>query len=726
MKKRRSLRAFSLLMVATLFMSACGSSGSQYVLPTLAPRNTPTPEVQEDLGPTATPAPDANNLKIIALDGEDFNQTANFSVRGTCSISVKKVAGDEDFAFCVADRDAATDCVYLDFTDTEGNLKNVSGKMVHVAAWVYQETGLPADFACRLTGKRPDGITETPESITISRVPSGQWTLIEGDIPIYSNLINPNVSIEMTSSKDNFYFDDIRLTYDPYSAIPANTEYGASNFDGVFCDFENSSMDPFVGRDDGTTKVKAEITGDSFEGSNALYVSDRASNWYGIQVDLTQYNLAGSKIWVSFAAKHEAKHKARVICSMQWTAQGSSTEKYNNIVSTDTVLPDTWTEASGTYTIPSNASTVIIYFEAEDVNSFYLDDIVISGKDPSAASQGGQDVPQGGQDTTQTGPIDTTGFVTIHSLSAKSENETQIFTPRGSTLEINKKGYSGSCFEVTGRTQAWNGIGIDFTNLDNKSFDVIGKEVYVSFWIYHESGSPMEFSATLQANKPDGTQVWPERVSVEGIPSGKWTFVEGIIPVYANVKVPQINFELPGSDTEDFLVDEITIAYNPKSSVDPNPDYEEAAKVKFSPINLTFEDNNAFFQSRGTGTPKLVYGGHASDMCLMVTGRTANWHGVQADLSQYDLAGKTIDISYWAYHEYSTPLEIKMTAEQNDGETTNYTTAVPGDTNMGDGKWVKFSNTFDVPANTKKLILYFESPIETAEFYIDDVSIKLQ
>lgn len=721
MKKRKSFYAFSLLMVLTLFMAACGGSGNQYVLPTYAPRNTPTPAVENSDGPTPTLAPDANNLKIIALDGEDFNQVSNFKIRGICSPSVKKIAHTGEFSFYVSGREDVNSGVYLDFADTEGNVKNVSGKVIHIAAWVYQETGSAASFVCSLQGKRPDGITDTPESITISGVPSGKWALIEGDIPVYANLINPNIGIAMSSSKDPFYFDDIRLTYDPNSSVAANAAYGSSSFEGVFADFEDQS-NPFFSRGTAVGKV---VSG-GYKDGYALSVTDRTADWNGVQIDLSEYGLAGSKIWVQFAAKHDAKQKARVICSMQWTAVGSAAEKYNNITTTETVLPGEWVEGKGTYTIPANAETVIIYFEAEGLSDFTLDDIIIAGKDPATINQGGQSNNGGSQGGNTGVAIDASKYTVIHSLKADKNVETQIFQMRGSaTLDVNKKGYSGSCFEIKGRTQAWNGIGIDFKNLDNESFDVIGKEVYISFWVYQNTGAPSDFSATLQVNKPDGTATWPERVSVEGIPSGKWTFVEGTVPVYANVKVPQINFELPGSDTADFMIDEITIGYDPNSSVAPNPDYEEQVKVPFETINLDFEDNEAYFQTRGNGQPSLVYGGHESDMCMAVKGRLQNWHGVQADLSQYDLAGKTIDVTYWVYHEYTTPLQVNMTAEQNDGETTTYTPIVTG-SEIQDGKWIKFNNTYTIPAGVKKIIVYFESPNETAEFYIDDVTIKLQ
>ena len=722
MRRKGRLSTFSLLTLVALLMTGCGGNDGGYVLPTLAPQNTPTPALEENNGPTPTVAPDAGNIKIIELDGENFNQTSYFKQRGLVNIAVKPVAHNGEFSFYVSNREDSSSCVYLDFSDTSGNITNVCGKLIHVAAWVYQETGASSTFVFRLQGKKPDGSADSPESVTISGVQSGQWALIEGDIPVYSNLSSPTISLEMSSSKDPYYFDDIRVTYNPGSAIPANTAYNISNFATLSYDFEDGEVH-FAPRGTGNPSV----VGSGFNGSsNCLFVSGRSASWNGVQLDLSEYNVAGTDIWVSYAAKHAAKQKTKVICTLQWRAVGTTADKYSNITATEVVLPNEWAEGKGMIRIPANAESAIIYFETEGTDDFYLDNVIVSDKDPSKIQTGGN---QGGNQSggqVDAGSIDVSKFVTIHSLSGENDKETQIFSSRGSaTLEIQKRGYSGSCFKISGRTAAWNGIGIDFKNLNNESFDVIGKQVYISYWVYQDSGEPVEFSSTLQVNKPDGSATWPERVTVETLQSGKWTHVEGLIPVYANVKVPQINFEIPGSDTADFLLDEIVIAYDPNSSVEPNPEFVIAEKVPFSTINLTFEDNEALFVSRGDGKPSIVYGGHESDMCLAVTGRKANWHGVQADLSQYDLAGRTIDVTYWVYHEYTTPLQVNMTAEQNDGETTTYIPVVAGDA-QEDGKWVKYNNTYTVPNDVKKFILYFESPEAEASFFIDDITIKLQ
>ncbi len=723
MKKRKHLLAFSLVTAMLLSLAACSSSGSsgKSGLPTLAPTYTPTPIPDSKDAPTPTPALDEGFTKIIELDGEDYNQTSHFAVRGIGSLSVKQVAHSGSFSFYVTGRDNPTDGFTLNFSDKDGAVTNVVGKKVHVAAWVYQETGAPQDFAFVLQVKKPDATTDNPLSISLPAVPSGEWALLEGDFEVYSNVTNPLVALEMSTSKDPFYFDDIRITYDPTSSVAANPVYSGNAFLGYYFDFEDQK-EHFTTRGDSTPKI---ARGGMDDGSSCLFISERSQSWNGAQIDLTEHSLSDFPLWVSFAGMHKSDAKTKITCTLQTRAIGASADQYTTVVSTDSVLPDVWTEASAQIKIPSNCESVILYFETAGVEDFYIDNVLISTKNPedadfSIGSDGKID------DTPVAEKIDTTGFVVIHDLTADvRKNESQILGGRGSaTVEVSGRGYSGSSFEVANRTATWNGAGCDFTNLDNETFDVIGKEVFVSFYVYQDTGEPQEFSATLQVNKPNGDSAWPERVSVPAIPSGQWTYVEGIVPVYANVAVPQINFEMPTSENGSFRLDNIIISYNPNSSVDPNPEYIVREKVEFPGIFLDFENNDAFFQGRGSGKPSIVYGGHESSKCLAVTDRAGNWHGVQADFSDYILAGKTIEVSYWLYHEYTTPIEINMTAEQNDGVNTTYTPVLASGP-INDGKWVKFTNTYTIPENMLKIVLYFESPSETAEFFVDDISIKL-
>ncbi len=129
-----------------------------------------------------------------------------------------------------------------------------------------------------------------------------------------------------------------------------------------------------------------------------------------------------------------------------------------------------------------------------------------------------------------------------------------------------------------------------------------------------------------------------------------------------------------------------------------------------------------FFDKRGDGTPAIVAGGHDDDFALQVTGRTATWNGIQVDLTDYKLAGRTIGISYWVKTEEATEVNATLEEQFSDGSDTAYNrVASSGD--ITPGEWVQVTGTLEVGANTAKPILYFESPSETAGFTIDEVVI---
>ncbi|MBQ8314438.1 MAG: carbohydrate binding domain-containing protein, partial [Lachnospiraceae bacterium] len=221
----------------------------------------------------------------------------------------------------------------------------------------------------------------------------------------------------------------------------------------------------------------------------------------------------------------------------------------------------------------------------------------------------------------------------------------------------------------------------------------------------------------------------PERVNKVNVPSGEWTFIEGIIPVYANVSNPQINFETPESGTPDFYLDNITIAFDPKSKVAANASYAQSAgsKKKLDKITLGFDDNNGFFTARGDGKPSIQYGGYDSEKCLFVSGRKSNWHGVSKNMTDdySNIVGHTIEASFWLYHEYEAPLDVILSIEQvDDSNSTSYMNVVRA-TCPADGKWSYYTGTYYVPDNMKQVIFYFESPDATAEFYLDDVTFKV-
>ena len=720
MRLRKILPVLTAMVMLSGTLTACGKEPNK-ALPTLAPTPTPKSEVKE--GPTPTTAPDRDYTKIVELTGEDYNQTENFTINNG-KLSVLKKAHSGQYSFCLSDRESSVAGATINFVKVTDAKTDVIGKKAHIAVWVYQETGQAQTFECTLSAKQQDNTSVTPVHLEYANIPSGQWTLLESDFAVPAGVKAPTVSVNMSSASDDFYFDDLRLSVDTNSTVAALETENKEKVEVLLYRFENGQK-YFTSRGD----ASLDIVSGAADGSDYLSVSGRTANWHGAQVDVSNYGFEGKTISVSFDAKQKGNTKAKVICTFELKRAGSSDTVYQNVGMTDTLSADSWGKGSGTYEVPSDTETLVFYFETEGTEDFCVDNVLITTLDPASLDTTNMNPDVRGVVSAESGSrIDTGKFKEIHYLSADSKkDEKSLLVARGLSKEvkISNNGKFENCFLISGRTASWNGVGIDFTSIDGTKHDVIGKDVFISFWVYQESGETVEFNATLQVNKPDGSTAWPERVGITSLESGKWTYVEGIVPVYANITAPRVNFEIPGNDTADFMLDNITIMVDPNSTVPINENYVVKEKKQFTKLSLSFEDNNAFFEGRGNAHATIAYGGHESEKCLGVVGRTASWHGAQADLSEYDLAGKTIKVSYWLYHEYATPISIAFTAQQNDGTNETYTPVVSA-TEMADGKWVQFTGTFTFDSNAKKYYLYFESPSETAEFYVDDVVIELQ
>lgn len=719
MKHRKRSIAVFLFAVSTLFIAGCGGSNDLGPLPTLAPTRVPTPVVAT---PEPTKAPDADYAKVIELDGEDFNQTAFFTMQGQGNVSVKSPSYTGYYSFYVSNRSDAWEGPNMKFVDKKSNEISVVGKRAFVSVWVYHETGQTESFACTLLVKKPDGTQEEAMTINKQGVKSGTWTLIQGALPVYANVSEPVVRLAMNSSKEPFYFDDIRLTYDESSTVSAKTEYNVVDFDGLYYDFEDGEHD-FIPR--GGAEILEVKRGGAEDGKKYLHTSNRTATWHAPSIDLSSYGLAGATIWVSFTASHAGDGNAEVLCTIEELAFGGQKgkdETYAQIGRTKSLAPDEWGEFTGKITIKANTESLILYFETAGTDDIRIDNIMITAKDPATLEVD----PETGEIGEKVEMMDISDYTVVHLLTADGmKDQTSAFiSMNNAAVERDVNGRVENGFRVSERTQTYSGVGLDFGD-----YDVIGKNVYIGFWVYQDSGKPIQVSATLQITKPDGKTDWPERVNKVNVPSGEWTYIEGLIPVYANVSNPQINFETPESGTTDFILDSITVAYDPASKVAANSSYAMTAsnKKKLDKITLGFDDNNAFFVGRGDGKPSIKYGGYESDKCLFVSGRSANWHGVAKNLTDdySNIAGHTVRVSFWLYHEYDSPLAVTLSVEQVDtSNSTSYVNAVNANC-PADGKWTFFSGTYRVPEEMKQATFYFESQNATAEFYLDDVTFEV-
>ncbi len=723
MKNRKRSIAVFLFAASTLLIAGCTGSTELGPLPTLAPTHTPVPVVET---PDPTKAPDEGFEKVIELNGEDFNQTSNFTMQGQGNVSVKPISYTGSYAFYVSNRSDSWDGPNLHFADKEGTEVNVTGKRAYMSVWVYHETGMTETFTCTLLVKKPDGDQEETITLTKQGVRSGTWTLFQGALPIYANVTEPVVRLAMNSSKEAFYFDDIRLTYDTTSTVAAKTEYNIVDFDGLYYDFEDGAHD-FIARG-GVEKFEIK-NGGAEGGKKYLHTSGRNQNWNGPSIDLSEHNLAGMTIWVSFTASHQGNKNREIICTVEELAYGGQkgkNETYANIGKTKNLAPGEWGEFTGKITLKANTEHALLYFETSGIEDIMIDNVMITAKDPATLEVD----KETGEIGDKVEMMDISGYTKVHLLTADSmTDETAAFISLNeAVVKRDSKGRYENGFKISERTQTYSGVGLTFEDINGNEHDVIGKNVYVGYWVYQNSGKPIQVSATLQVTKPDGKIDWPERVNKMNVPSGEWTYIEGIIPIYANVSNPQINFETPESGAPDFILDNITVAFDPASKVQANSSYASSVggKKKLDKITLDFDDNNAFFVARGDGKPSIKYGGYESEKCLFISGRKQNWHGVQKNLTdEYsNIAGNTITASFWLYHEYETPLDVILSVELvDDANNTSWMNVVPA-TCPADGKWSYFSGSYYVPDSIKQATFYFESSNVTAEFYVDDVTFE--
>lgn len=313
------------------------------------------------------------------------------------------------------------------------------------------------------------------------------------------------------------------------------------------------------------------------------------------------------------------------------------------------------------------------------------------------------------------------GIREIYNYDAEEKKQTLFFGSRGSGCIFWHEGghESENAFRIGSRGNNWEGVSL---NLADK--DVVGKKLYVSFWVYHESDTPFSIGCTLQILKPDMvTEDWPESIWTEEISAGEWVFVEGEIPVYTDATSPQLNFE--ANATYDFMLDDIKVTVDDNSTTEAKYGDITASMEEFKGVSLDFEDGEVYFEARGAASAAITGDAHGGSKALLVTGRTESWEGIEKDLTGTKVQGKTVEIKCWMKNNEEKPLTLAITMEEeNSSRQTTYNSLVYQE-NVAPGEWIEVTGSLEVGEDTIRPILYFESADATASFSIDDIVITV-
>lgn len=126
-----------------------------------------------------------------------------------------------------------------------------------------------------------------------------------------------------------------------------------------------------------------------------------------------------------------------------------------------------------------------------------------------------------------------------------------------------------------------------------------------------------------------------------------------------------------------------------------------------------------------TVTSDTAYSGRYS---LLVTDREENWNGASYDLTGIMQAGRTYDITAYvkarAGQSSSHTEQATLTVQRTDSDGEHYD-SVAYCVDINENNWTKLSGRYTLTASGQLsgVSVYIESPDDTLEYYIDDVSV---
>ncbi len=118
-------------------------------------------------------------------------------------------------------------------------------------------------------------------------------------------------------------------------------------------------------------------TSTAHTGNSSLYVSGRTANWNGASLSLDGTLKAGKTY--QFSAWVQALTNDNIQMTLKYT-DSSNKDQYKGIGSAN-ATNGSWSEISAEYTIPADATGILVYFQTgEGTNDFMIDDVTIKGE----------------------------------------------------------------------------------------------------------------------------------------------------------------------------------------------------------------------------------------------------------------------------------------------------------------------------------------------------------
>ena len=139
-----------------------------------------------------------------------------------------------------------------------------------------------------------------------------------------------------------------------------------------------------------------------------------------------------------------------------------------------------------------------------------------------------------------------------------------------------------------------------------------------------------------------------------------------------------------------------------------------------------FESGEGAWGPRGDGVKVANSASGTTGKGLAVTGRTDNWHGTAASLSnKVYIPGTAYSFSVMAKQDAAASDTLKLTLQYTLNGEDNYDTIAEAE--AAKGKWVQLANTsYTIPTGATNMVLYVEADGKTNDFIIDDAMIAVK
>lgn len=311
-------------------------------------------------------------------------------------------------------------------------------------------------------------------------------------------------------------------------------------FESNFDDGTINDWTPFGG----AGKLSLDETA-SHSGQYSLKITERTESYHGPSI--TGDAMFRPEKTYSFTAW--AYQNTESVKNITWTIRyvdSLGTSRFEQIGTAD-VQPDTWTEISGTLTMPDDSIAYLLYFECSHATAdFNIDDISITGERVDQEEAG----------------TDQKGYL----YSFDFENGNELWSPRGDNrlVRTDEYAHTGShSIYVMNRNKTWNGPTVNVNDIKR------GVSYFYSAYIMYtgdEYDDKHGFRMELQYNL-NGETVY-NLITAKDIKKDQWTRITGTytlpdnasdVSFYLQTRNLEEGENLTDTDLASFYTDTVTI-----------------------------------------------------------------------------------------------------------------------------------------------------------------------